>query len=852
MDRDTARQEIRQRISCKDYLTKSKSGMYCCPICGSGTGKNQTGALKLYDTNTWYCHACKTNGDVLDLIRQKYGTDYNGALKIAADQLGITIDPYRQENAGYDINNLELDDLKKLYKVSAQEKDQEAAQSAPDQTEYDPYKAQMEQDEIICNAINRAFIYWHNGQELPGMLKKFLCNNTDYEYADSIQEFYRDYGLLNKDGTISEYGQATIEAEKDTLQATQTSAEPAEDKEPAESMKSPENAAGTPKTDYMAYYETCRHNLNNPAAVSYLQARGISVETAAAYWLGYDAEWKSPKALKDGKNPPKSARIIMPVSKNHYIARAISTEVEKKYSKMNETGGGEIEIFNKRALYGDKGAVFVTEGIFDALSIIECGGAAVALNSTSNADKFIKQLQEKPTKAVIILCLDNDKAGEKAAATISDGLDALNIRHITADIAGDHKDPNEALTADRETFTRAIQDAEAQAAAQTIETLPGLMTCDEAIKEFLKADDSYIDIKMFPQFSKTAKIKKNSSVVIAADTGAGKSSLAINFLNSLNEDYPCLYINLEMDKITVLRRLVAIQSGLELDRIEGYKNDERTAEAVNISLKAITGRKPLQIIQGAYLLEDIKKIVEQSTAGREETTIVIIDHSLLVDTQKATAGRYDRFTQISEGLRKMALQYNIILFVLLQQNRTGKADDEEAPKNSSLKESGSWENDATHICFLWYDPAIKKKKLLLTKNRNGEQGEFILNYWKRTQTYREAKEQKEKNVSERPNKTSKRDKQREKLQQAFEGAQITTNGHPTIKAMAEFADVTTTTIKRWIKEYGGCTINGEQVDPAGIDSEVDYTGFVKLTPADDPPEFKADTAGNGQHITASF
>ena len=95
MDRETARQEIRSRISCKDYLTKSKSGLYCCPFCRSGTGSHGTGALKVYDTNTWTCHSCKRSGDVIDLYQQATGADYNTALSLLADEIGVTIDPYR-------------------------------------------------------------------------------------------------------------------------------------------------------------------------------------------------------------------------------------------------------------------------------------------------------------------------------------------------------------------------------------------------------------------------------------------------------------------------------------------------------------------------------------------------------------------------------------------------------------------------------------------------------------------------------------------------------------------------------------------------------------------------------------
>ena len=387
---------------------------------------------------------------------------------------------------------------------------------------------------------------------------------------------------------------------------------------------------------------------------------------------------------------------------------------------------------------------------------------------------------------------------------------------------------------------------EAQAApdqaqeGQEPEPLPGLLTYEAAVDVFENADDGYIELKAFPEFSKAAQIQVNDSVVLAADTGMGKSALAINFMNGLIDDYPCMYFNLEMSNINVLRRLVAIQSGIEINRIKTYKHDPKIAEAVNTALKTITEKHPIQVIKGVYMLEDIDKIIERSTEGREEPTIVIIDHSLLVDLKSGSAGRYDRFTQVSEKLRKMAQAHNVVFFILLQQSRSGKAMEEERPKNSSLKESGSWENDATQIVFLWWDPIARKKKLIITKNRNGEGGEFALEYWKDTQTYIEAQDPTGKTAAGKdsygPQKMTKREKQQEKLKNAYQDAYINTFGHPTLRAMAEAADVTTGTIKTWIKEYGGCTVDGIQQDPAGIDTEVEYTGFVKLTPADDPPQ----------------
>lgn len=761
LNREEARQEIRQswRAIIPEYTQPARRNVngetsYICPFCGHGTnGDGLTRNPRSKDGNGLICFGCGFSGDILDLIQQETGADYNTALQDAAAELGIEIEPYRASAAA--------------------------------------------------------------------------------DFADT----------------------------EDAQSARQTVPAAAGGEKHADALKSPETGAQTPTAaaaeDFTAYYRKCAAQLEDPAALSYLQARGIGPATANRFLIGYDPAWISPTAVRNqrakGSNwtPPATARIIMPVSKNHYVARAISPDVKDDYKKMNETGGGSSGIFNRRALYEDNKAVFVVEGIFDALSIIETGGAAVALNSTENANLFIEQLEQQPTTTAIIICLDNDNSGRRAAETIRDGLNRLNIDHITADVCGDYKDPNEALTGDRAAFEAAIKDAEKR--AETGDP-PGLLTYSDAVSIFEAADDSTIELKSFPTFSKTAKIKRHDSVVIAADTGVGKSSLAINFLNDLNADYPCIYLNLEMDAIDVLRRLAAIHSGIEIDRIEGYKNDEKTAAAVNITLQAITGRKPLQVIQGAYMLEDIEEIIKRSTKGRADPTMVFIDHSLLVDTKSSTGGRYDRFTQISEGLRKMALRYDVVLFVLLQQSRAGKADENERPKNSSLKESGSWENDATQICFLWYDPDARRKKLLLTKNRHGSGGEFALNYWQKTQTYTEAAEGAAAG-SPAPRKPSKRDRQKMKLISAYNDAYIATFGQPTLQAIADAAGVTTSTIKTWIKEYGGFMIDGKPVDPAGIDVVVEQQ-FVKLTPADDSenPFEGSEQAGPaaGKNITASF
>ena len=548
-----------------------------------------------------------------------------------------------------------------------------------------------------------------NGKQL----KCFKCGF----YGDIVDLYQQEHNCTAGDAftALRDRFNITIDAE-----ATRTPTEPRK-AEQYISTTTTENApeTATERPDFTDYLNECYTHRNDPAAVKYLSFRGISQETATAYKLGYD---------------PRKGLLIIPASRHFYAARYINPEAKQRYDNPK---GAKTELFNAQAIYNADGRpVFIVEGAFDALSIIEAGGQAVALNSTSNYNKVLEMVTKKATKNTLILCLDNDEAGAKATPELARGLQELNISHITADICGGYKDPNEALTADKSAFTGAIKAAESAATPQPA----GLLTLERAISILEAVDDHYLEMPGFPQLSEMLKIKTHDTIVIAADTGAGKSSLALNFLHELQDRYPALYINLEMDEATILQRLVAIHTGIELDEIEGYKHDSNTRSKVNAAISEIVSRKDITLLADVYDLKEIEKQIQTVTQGRTEPTIVFVDTGLLVTTGNKSASRYERFTQISEELRRISRLNNIVMFVLLQQNRAGKQDENKEPTNSSLKESGSWENDATKIMFLWWNDASKGKELAITKNRSGKTGSIKLNYTAHTQTYKEVKD----------------------------------------------------------------------------------------------------------------
>lgn len=211
------------------------------------------------------------------------------------------------------------------------------------------------------------------------------------------------------------------------------------------------------KVDYTEFFKQAHQHITDPAAVAYLQKRGITAESADKFNLGYVSEWKHPKV---SANVPSSPRLIIPTSKHSYFARDIrDTESipEKSRTYVKQNVGG-IEIFNISAIDGDK-PVYVVEGAIDAISVMQAGGAAVGLGSVSMVNKFVKTYKNKKRTLPIIAALDNDGAGKTANSGLYDGLKNITQVRVYCPVEN-AKDPNEMLTKDPERFAELIRDNE--------------------------------------------------------------------------------------------------------------------------------------------------------------------------------------------------------------------------------------------------------------------------------------------------------------------------------------------------------------------------------------------------------
>ena len=193
--------------------------------------------------------------------------------------------------------------------------------------------------------------------------------------------------------------------------------------------------------DYTEYLHKCHENV---AQTDYFINRGLSRELIDRFNLGYDIE-------------KKVATIPYNPDCKGYVHRNL-WESDNKYCKFGN------EIFNIEALYsegidkfffGNDEYTFVTEGQIDAMSFEEIGLSAIGLGGVNEVSKLINWLKNCPCDRILVLALDNDKAGRRATGKFIEELAEaeLDQRYIViSNLYGKYKDANEYLIANKEGF----------------------------------------------------------------------------------------------------------------------------------------------------------------------------------------------------------------------------------------------------------------------------------------------------------------------------------------------------------------------------------------------------------------
>lgn len=273
------------------------------------------------------------------------------------------------------------------------------------------------------------------------------------------------------------------------------------------------------------------------------------------------------------------------------------------------------------------------------------------------------------------------------------------------------------------------------------ESFPGgLDALYEAGRRITGVETHYTDLDEL-----TSGLQPSDLVIVAARPSMGKTALAINIAENVSiiGGQPVAIFSLEMSREALLRRMLCSQS-----RVDSHKF--RTGFLGKDDLTKI--RNGLDaLLQAPMYIDDTPGIslTELRAKARrlKHTTglgMVVVDYLQLMSATAPGGKRYENRTQevsaISRGLKAIAKELKVPLVALSQLSRApetrGTKDNE--PKLSDLRESGSIEQDADVVTFIYRpeyynreDPTLENKaKLIIAKQRNGPTDTIQLAYIK--------------------------------------------------------------------------------------------------------------------------
>lgn len=290
-----------------------------------------------------------------------------------------------------------------------------------------------------------------------------ICGHNDsfrvYDATNSYNCFSEDKGgdILNYMQDVE--GLTFIEAKEKLYKITNT---PLAEYKPKENKASTKPRETTPKQtpqEIENINKIVMQEFNKKAhtdeLIKYLNNRNISKNAIDKYHLFISEDIDK-----------QTKRLYVPIIENGkaiaYIGRALEVNAKLRYRNSK----GTIQPLNldylKHKLEAEENnAIYICEGVFDAISIEEQGKKAISLNSTQNKTKLLEAIKENMSTAkdyLFIIATDNDEAGQKVKSELQTELNKINIRNTYLEIPKEYKDVNEwYCSVQREAFNEILE-----------------------------------------------------------------------------------------------------------------------------------------------------------------------------------------------------------------------------------------------------------------------------------------------------------------------------------------------------------------------------------------------------------
>ncbi len=234
----------------------------------------------------------------------------------------------------------------------------------------------------------------------------------------------------------------------------------------------------------------------------------------------------------------------------------------------------------------------------------------------------------------------------------------------------------------------------------------------------------------------TSGLQTNDLIILAARPSVGKTSFALNIAQHIafREGRSVGFFSLEMSKEQLGFRVLCSEADVDAKKVrDGYASKEAMVRLVTAQSK-IAGAN-FFLDDGAGLSVPEMRAKGQRLKREKGLDLIVVDYLQLMGGHGRFDNRTQEVSQISRGLKLLAKELQVPILALSQLSRSpeSRKGDQRKPQLSDLRDSGSIEQDADVVIFLYreelYERDTERKGIadvLIAKQRNGPTGDFSL------------------------------------------------------------------------------------------------------------------------------
>ncbi|MDD6042276.1 MAG: replicative DNA helicase [Eubacteriaceae bacterium] len=208
----------------------------------------------------------------------------------------------------------------------------------------------------------------------------------------------------------------------------------------------------------------------------------------------------------------------------------------------------------------------------------------------------------------------------------------------------------------------------------------------------------------------TSGLQKSDLIIIAARPAMGKTAFVLNVAENaaIKAGASVLIFSLEMSKAQLGQRLLSMESRVEMQKLKTGNLERNDWDRINMALDSLSKTNiNIDDTSGISILEMKNKC--RRLKAEKGLDLIIIDYLQLMQSDGRTESRQQEISALSRQLKLLAREMNCPVVVLSQLSRAPEARTDHRPVLSDLRESGSIEQDADIVMFLYRDDYYNKE-----------------------------------------------------------------------------------------------------------------------------------------------